>query len=722
MQLRTAIHTNETGNVLASGTMGIAQNPKMFRILSDSMYKNKIGSMVRETYSNARDAHVDAGKPDVAPHIHLPTAFEPWYSVQDFGTGISPDDIENVFCIYGVSTKDQSNDAIGAFGLGAKTPLAYTDNFTVISIVDGVIRTYTIGYGPDGSPTYALQSESETDEGNGFTIMVTVDEGDFEKFASAVKSQLRFFPVKPEIVNEDIDIEWDDLSEGITYESDLVTMYKSGYNNAPFRGLYVIQGGVGYPVDIAELDGIEGVTASFAKALQDNNSFMVFEIGEIDVTAPREGISYDAQTIKNIGDRIAKIAEVMARDVMAQVQKEKSIWNRAVIYNNQISVVQKAIKQSPLFDKLFEGMQVDRHGKLAVNMDDLVALGMNAIQLGQFGKRGGVAIQRRTLGNMSQYGNEYLTAAQSIHVYLRDSKSKPIARIKSFIEDNDYPVTVMIENKHDVVVDAGMKAKIAKALRMPVEQIKLISDLPMPATPARGTRASGAAPKAFQWSEGKSTGYSTYWERLYDHIDDIGAAVYVTMHRHDVHFDDNVRLIFSAAEAGELPYEIIAVNESTAKRIKDGKVGAELLSPEQVADEVREKMAGVKQIFVKYAREAAFINQLNHNSALMTLLEEGMFENLKKQVDNIVEKRSWMAEVVERHKWMRNAFYSATEASAEKGKARGQSIIEGFEADFPMLRYVEGRFGAKLEDTVLADVLVYVQQVENNQAGVDAPA
>jgi len=75
-------------------------------------------------------------------------------------------------------------------------------------------------------------------------------------------------------------------------------MFSGGYHNV--RGLWVVQGGVGYPVDITLLDGIDDLTTGFAEALQEKNAVMEFAIGEIDVTAPRENISYVKRTIDNI--------------------------------------------------------------------------------------------------------------------------------------------------------------------------------------------------------------------------------------------------------------------------------------------------------------------------------------------------------------------------------------------------------------------------------------
>jgi len=83
-----------------SSSFSIAMNGKAFKVLSDTLYQDKIGSMVREVSCNARDSHVAAGKADVPFEIHLPDNFEPWFSVKDYGLGLSHEDVKNVFTVY----------------------------------------------------------------------------------------------------------------------------------------------------------------------------------------------------------------------------------------------------------------------------------------------------------------------------------------------------------------------------------------------------------------------------------------------------------------------------------------------------------------------------------------------------------------------------------------------------------------------------------------------
>ena len=94
-------------------------------------YKKVIESICRELSSNAWDQHIVAGKENVPFAIHLPTALENYFSISDFGTGISPEMFAETYCVFGVSDKRKNNRTIVGFVLGSKTPFVYRNNYLV---------------------------------------------------------------------------------------------------------------------------------------------------------------------------------------------------------------------------------------------------------------------------------------------------------------------------------------------------------------------------------------------------------------------------------------------------------------------------------------------------------------------------------------------------------------------------------------------------------------
>jgi len=157
----------------------IATNSKLFSILSDSIYTRKIDAVIRELCCNAFDAQVEARQ--ARPfQVILPDAFTPEFRVRDFGSGLCDADMQ-MYTTYGESTKSGSNAYIGAFGIGAKSPFAYTNTFNVTSYHGGFARSYSM-FVEDGIPKMTLLGEAESDEPSGLEVFFAVAEKDIDEF------------------------------------------------------------------------------------------------------------------------------------------------------------------------------------------------------------------------------------------------------------------------------------------------------------------------------------------------------------------------------------------------------------------------------------------------------------------------------------------------------------------------------------------------------------
>lgn len=139
-------HVNDhvTHAVIGGGQaveFGISNSPEFFNILSSTLYKDQILAVVREVLCNAWDAHIEAGC------THIPVAItldDEKFVIRDFGKGIHRDDMSLIYGTYGNSTKKNDGTQTGGFGLGCKSPFAYTDHFEVISCHEGVKTIYNL--------------------------------------------------------------------------------------------------------------------------------------------------------------------------------------------------------------------------------------------------------------------------------------------------------------------------------------------------------------------------------------------------------------------------------------------------------------------------------------------------------------------------------------------------------------------------------------------------
>ena len=285
----------------------------VFQLFTKNVYSNPIGTVVREITSNCFDSHIEAGVKDMPVLIkktHDPQTDTYYISFIDYGVGMSPDRVENIYGVYFESTKRATNNEIGGFGIGGKTPLAYKrytgegegeydNSFFVITNYNGIKYYYNVYEGKE-SPEYTLFHSEETDERNGTEIRIPVLFKDMNKFEDELVRQLYYF-------------------EGIVFEgfSDKV---ENDYQivegeNFYFRGdqvdhrMHVCLGKVYYPIDFSTL-GLNGFDYEVPVAIK-------VPIGKIGVTVSRENLDYSEQTVtylkKRIGDVMSELKSMLAK-------------------------------------------------------------------------------------------------------------------------------------------------------------------------------------------------------------------------------------------------------------------------------------------------------------------------------------------------------------------------------------------------------------------------
>ena len=181
----------------ANFTIG-AMNAKVFDMLSSAIYNNKIRAVIREYSCNALDGHTAAGKLDVPFHVQLPNEIDPTFKIRDFGTGLTDDEMFEIFSSYFISTKSDTNDMVGGLGLGSKSAFAYVDSFQVRSFQNGKMRSYTC-YKQNGIPDIEMILETDTDEEDGLEVSFPVESRDFNRFRSEASFVYAAFDVKPDV-------------------------------------------------------------------------------------------------------------------------------------------------------------------------------------------------------------------------------------------------------------------------------------------------------------------------------------------------------------------------------------------------------------------------------------------------------------------------------------------------------------------------------------------
>ncbi len=309
-------------NVSEVGEFRIRNSAKAFNILSSGLYANKIRAIIRELSCNAVDSHTAAGKQDTPFDVHLPNQLEPWFSIRDYGTGLSDEQVTNIYTTYFESTKTNSNDFIGALGLGSKSPFSYTDNFTVTAIKDGVKGVYSAFINEAGVPSIAKMGEEQTSEPAGVEVKFSVsDRWDFSKFQEEARYVYTYFALRPVISGvsdfrfRDVEYDAKDIIPG-------VHSYTDGHRRA-----IAVMGNIAYPIDIPAAD--KSVDADM-RALLSCGLEMHFAIGELDFQASREGLSYIPQTVDAIKRKLEAVNAQLAVHVAKEADAIPNLWDRAI--------------------------------------------------------------------------------------------------------------------------------------------------------------------------------------------------------------------------------------------------------------------------------------------------------------------------------------------------------------------------------------------------------
>lgn len=257
--------------------MGLA-----FDMVSRNLYSNPIGSFVRELVSNGVDANKDNS---IATKVAVNVFKEDdlWYfQVLDQGKGMSPIHFREVYMKWFNSDKRDTNEKIGGWGLGSKSPLSYVEQYDVITISEGIEYHYIVAR-TSTVPTATLLSSKETDKPSGTTVKVEVQHKDLWELNAEMTAQLCYFDNV--IVKDDMYF-YDNLFKILDSE-----YFKVRNNRHPFgNAMHIILGQVAYPINWTFL-GIDRVSCPVG---------IKFDIGELPVTLSREEINYTDDSIKDI--------------------------------------------------------------------------------------------------------------------------------------------------------------------------------------------------------------------------------------------------------------------------------------------------------------------------------------------------------------------------------------------------------------------------------------
>lgn len=302
---------------LESGSFRIQASAHAFQILSSGLYSNKVKAVLRELSCNAYDAHVSAGNVDVPFEVKLPNSLDKSFYVKDFGIGLDHEQVMNLYTTYFSSTKGDSDDFVGAFGLGSKSPFSYTDSFTVVANKDGISRIYTAYIGEDGNPVISLLQESEApaDWQNGVSVSFAVSPSDFNKFKDEAEAVFRWFKVKPHVIGATLTYKH---REAFIEGSNFRVVEDDSYSSCG----YLTMGNVAYPLNNFKPDNHN------LRNLINSHLEITVPIGTVAVAASREEVAYDKRTIANLNGIFGKMQDEIRDIVRKKAEVGSTEWEK----------------------------------------------------------------------------------------------------------------------------------------------------------------------------------------------------------------------------------------------------------------------------------------------------------------------------------------------------------------------------------------------------------
>lgn len=339
MQLKTPIHDIKSNIVDSDEDTKFSFDPKSLGKLINAVtriYPNEHLAVMREYAANACDAHAAAGQTRPI-EITLPRPSNPYLVFQDWGTGMTYAEIDATYGTYGMSTKEETDEEFGFFGLGSKCALNITDSFRLVSVKDGEKSVVLIYRGQDQIGRIRKINVSRTDEPNG--TIVTIPTTSFDDFESSVE---RIFPTwKKGLVLID-----GEEPKSIGDMPNYYTVDDLGYVENVSRGvgigkvstnIKVILGGITYRVGELSQSQMATVFGPFLKGnrrLLGQEYLVRFEnMSDLPILPSREEIAINNESLTLVGEKLQKMLTVFIKKIKHEANTAKHLVDAVSISN-----------------------------------------------------------------------------------------------------------------------------------------------------------------------------------------------------------------------------------------------------------------------------------------------------------------------------------------------------------------------------------------------------
>ena len=373
-------------------------NQMIVSILRDRLYSNKIGAVSREVASNCRDANREAGREGMPITIEIGTNHslleeeKLYVSFKDDGIGINPDRIDNVFLKYGSSTKRDNNNQTGGFGIGAKTPFAYNNEFIIetISEFKGSLKKHVYqaiiltDKGVESSQLILISEENSTEK-TGTKIIVPIKVSDRDSFESEIITATSFWDVKPNykgFTNSEVDSKELFVGEGWKVLSLNKNNLTSSIENIKHNSPFLIVDGIPYKMPSINLGSnslINNSIVNYHYEIELTHPVLEFKTGELTLSASREEVEETDENKSLILDRVLDMEKQILKEGEKLLKNKKTTLDK-ISFLNEINIKGKNLKTNFLKDLKFSS-NIESLSGLPKTYNKLFGVGSDNINL-----------------------------------------------------------------------------------------------------------------------------------------------------------------------------------------------------------------------------------------------------------------------------------------------------------------------------------------------------
>jgi hypothetical protein len=294
----------------------------LFHILRSQLYSNKLAAIIREYSTNAVDIHTETDQTRPV-EVRLPTPLNPTLQIQDFGCGMTMEDIQDRFLSMASSTKRDSNLLNGCLGIGCKAGFCYTNSFNIISVTENeyIEGTSYIDETKEGKFAILEHRKPNPNEVTGVRIQIPIHQTDFKSIKETAIQILGAF-TNPIL-----------LLEGTTpikipqtaIPPNEVQFKTNPYGVKETKG-YVYMGNVCYPLSEENLKSID-------IPLTQGTYLFGVPIGMVDFVASREALEFTERTKLNLRNIYFNFSKKANASLQTLFSKSENIWEAFWVAN-----------------------------------------------------------------------------------------------------------------------------------------------------------------------------------------------------------------------------------------------------------------------------------------------------------------------------------------------------------------------------------------------------